>query len=504
MSHAPNPFDFVPFASTPPVLKKAEDWLKTGTCLTGYLEVQLQALTPLHIVGKQDAIATVPANSREKKQNFKIQYSHFNRRHGQAIIPAASIRGLLRAFIETACNGWASQMTPFYAAEGGKRKVGFRAVDDPEALKKEKAEKNVDMALSPSLPGRFAVPPKAEQGVDLASFLFGYIPAEGEGWQGRIKIEDVRIASKNLSDNNQRYRMPDVEDSAFMGGPNPSASSWWYQYPHQIRLRDAYIKDKDGNRQKREVADFIGSGFRGRKFYYHQMPEACVNWYIQSGEWHGRRYHPSYTFPVECLKAGSASEHFRIDFAEIPEAMLKLLLLVLAPGPRLRHKLGYGKPYGFGSIEFKLTGGSLRGKGFAPSTPLPLDAWRQEIQQALWDPSRLNQIGIGEYLHWDSLASLAPILWYDPQAAQQFHYPPFGPGGFQPIIRTSDLWTALPQHQANQLRQKKSVRIQAAEARQIAQKLAQMGRRPALHFEVYQENAAGYQDIRKRTLEKAI
>lgn len=494
MSHFPNPFDFVPFAAAPPELKLPREWLKTGALKTGYLEVQIKALTPLHSVGNQDAVATEPASFKERKdgkKNFKIKYSHFTRRHGQALIHSSSIRGLLRSFVEAACNGWASQITPFYVSESGKRKIGFRVVDDPDELKKEKAEHGVDITIPPSLEKYFVVPKKAEKGIDLASFLFGYIPAEGEGWHGRIKIEDAHIAAGNLSDENKTYRMPDVEDSAFMGGPNPSASSWWYQYPHHIRLRHT---------QKFDVCDFVGSGYRGRKFYYHQNPAACVNWYLNKNNWEPRKGHPIYYFPVECLVAGRTSEVFRIDFEEIPEETLKLLLLILSPGNRLRHKLGYGKAYGFGSIEFIITGGTLHGKGFEPSTRLNVAELQKELQDAFWDQKKLDAIGVGKFLNRESLEKLARILWYEEPLSQLFHYPPFGLGGFQPIVRSSDLWTVLKSPQADQLRRTKLLKVDAVDAQNIASKLAEKGRRPALHFEAYQSAAQGYDAIQKRNL----
>lgn len=488
MSHFPNPFDFVPFAAKPPELKLPGEWLKTGALKTGYLEVQIKALTPLHSVGKQDA-ALVGQN------NFRIKYSHFNRRHGQALIPSSSIRGLLRSFVEAACNGWASQITPFYVKEGGKRQIGFQVVDDPDELKKEKKEHAVDISIPSSLKNHFVVPKKAEKGIDLASFLFGYIPAEGEGWHGRVKIEDVNIAAGNLSDENKTYRMPDVEDSAFMGGPNPSASSWWYQYPHHIRLRHT---------QKFDVCDFVGSGYRGRKFYYHQNPAACVNWYLNRNNWEPRKGHPIYYFPVECLVAGKTSEVFRIDFEEIPEEMLKLLLLVLSPGNRMRHKLGYGKAYGFGSIEFIITGGTLHGKGFEPSTRLDVAELQKELQDALWDQDKLDAFGVGKFLHREGLEKLARILWYEEPLTQLFHYPPFGNGGFLPIIQPKHLREVLDQTQSSKLFRERKMKVSEPEAFNIAKKLAQKGRRPALHFEVYQSAAQGYQTLQERNLNRAI
>ncbi len=502
MSHHPNPFDFVPFASTGPKIKSPQDWLRFDNLQTGYLELQIQALTPVHIVGAQEAKNTGQAQrqSREnEKPNFKILNSQFYRRHGQAFIPAASIRGLLRAFVEAACNGWASQMTPFYLKERNKHTIGFGATaappgDDSSPLKK-------DML---SLPVAFN-PESAKNGeIDLASFLFGCVSPEREedeekqpgsqGWRGRIIIEDARVPPENLSDEKSPHHMPDVEDSAFMGGPHPSASSWWYQKPYGIRLRPV---------QHFKVCDFIGAGFRGRKFYYHQSPQQCIAWYLDARNWKGRRDHPVYTFPVECLEVGKTTASFRLYFENIPEVMLKLLLLVLQPGNHLRHKLGYGKAYGYGSINFIVKGGVIRSQETGSTSAFAAEETLKQIHNTLWDGGKLQQIGLGQFLDRKSLEKLAQILWYDEPLNQLFTYPPFDAGGFLPIAREPDLKAALPSTLVGKLSTAVH-KVTEVEARTIAQNLAKQGRRAALHFEVYQESAEGYDQVQARTLDQAL
>ena len=340
--------------------------------------------------------------------------------------------------------------------------------------------------------------------IDLASFLFGCVSPEREeveekqrgsqGWRGRLIIEDARVPPENLNGEKSPHRMPDVDDSAFMGGPHPSASSWWYQKPYGIRLRPV---------RNFNVCDFIGAGFRGRKFYYHQDPNRCVDWYVNSGEWKGRRDHPVYTFPVECLEVGTTTESFRLYFENVPEVMLKLLLLVLQPGNRLRHKLGYGKAYGYGSINFIVKGGVIRSQETRSTATFAAEEILQQIHSVLWDDGKLEQIGLNQFLDRKSLEKLAQILRYDEPLNQLFTYPPFDAGGFLPIAREPDLKAALP----STLKGKLSTavhKVTEAEARTIALNLAKQGRRAALHFEVYQESADGYKQIQARTLDQAI
>ena len=512
MSHNPNPFDFVTFASASPNLKSTKEWLSLDSLKTGYLELQVQALTPVHIVGTQEAKNTGHGQrqSREEgKPNFKILNSHFYRRHDQAFIPASSLRGLLRAFIETACNGWASQMTPFYLTEKSRHQIGFREISAPKDQFIDEQREKIDFNLDASLPKEHeprVVKDVTTEKIDLASFLFGYVSPEkkekseeaqeasNSSWRGRIIIEDARIPADHLSGKTGPYRMPDVEDSAFMGGPHPSASSWWYQKPYGIQLRPV---------KHFKVCDFIGAGFRGRKFYYHQDPQSCVAWYLNDQNWKSRPDHRVYNFPIECLEVGKTTESFRLYFENVPAVLLKLLLLALQPGNRLRHKLGYGKAYGYGSINFIVKSGVVRNEQTAGATVSPVQETLNEIHNALWDEGKLNKIGIGQFLERESLKKLAPILWYQEPLSQMFTYPPFDAGGFLPIAREADLKAALPPTLAGKL--SSTVRkVIDAEARAVAQNLAKQGRRAALHFEVYQESAEGYSQIQARKLEQAV
>ncbi|NTW63341.1 MAG: hypothetical protein HGA46_04470, partial [Chlorobiaceae bacterium] len=186
MNHNPNPFDFVPFDENGPQLKTLEEWLKPGNLRTGRISVEMKALTPVHIVGEQ------PMDGKN------IEESRFYKRGDKYFIPGSSIRGVLRAFIEAACNGRASQLTPFYQEEKKKHTYGFKVVnsDTPD-----------DAKISPflsdicSIDQKFTVPASAEKGIDLASFLFGYILGKSDdkdqfnpAWKGRLMIDDAEVA----------------------------------------------------------------------------------------------------------------------------------------------------------------------------------------------------------------------------------------------------------------------------------------------------------------------
>ena len=502
MSHNPNPFDFVPFVESGPNLYPLKEFVASDKLLTGYLTVRIKALTPVHIVGDQNAdgkLSTVPHERDKKKKNYKINNSSFFRRGSNAIIPSSTIRGCLRSFIEAATNGWVSQFTPYYEQKNWTRKYGFKV----DGNVKVQNQKLFDQSIPAALNVKYILPPDGSDIIDIPSFLFGYTSEEGNARKGCVVIEDAMIAKDSLG-NDGRYRIPDINDSAFMGGPKPSASSWWYQYPHQIRLRK--FKDRDGS--LKVGADFIGSGYRGRKFYFHQDSAECYDWYSNSKKWPQRSGHEVYPIPVECLKPGSETDEFRIYFDEIHEQLLKLLILALMPGssgtekgkPTLRHKLGYGKAYGYGSIEYMITGGKIREEKEGSTGGEYIQRLQKEVVSSIWDFDKLNKIGIGKYLHKKNLEMLAKILWFDSSEKLLFQYPPFGNGGFLPVITEDELLSVLDDISKQRLLQVKSIAVNRVIGKNLARQIYHNGYRKALHFKVYQENSDNYQKIQQRNL----
>lgn len=503
MSHKPNPFDFVPFVESGPNLYPLQEFDGPDNLLTGYLTVRIKALTPLHIVGDQDVeckLSTVPFEREKNKKNYKIIASSFYRREGIAIIPSSTIRGCLRAFVEAAANGCVSQFTPYYEQKKRNRTYGFK-VDKSVQVKNKKL---IDESISPSLNEKYIFHFQEPAFIDIASFLFGYVSDEGKARKGCVTIEDAVVQTDALDDTG-RYKVPDINDSAFMGGGKPSASSWWYQYPYQIRLRE--FKDKFG--RHKVAADFIGVGYRGRKFYFHQEPAAeCCDWYMDSKQWPQRAGHEVYLVPIECLKTGSDSDEFRIYFEEMPEQLLKFLILALMPGtpriksgsPTLRHKLGYGKAYGFGSVEFMITGGKIRATNQRPIETKYIEKLQKEVLSALWDFDKLKEIGVGKYLNKQNLELLAKILWFEPSEKLIFHYPPFGDGGFLPVITKEDLLSVLDYNSGQRLLGDKLLMIDRLIGKVLARKLYKKGLRKALHFKVYQENSDNYCRVRERSI----
>ena len=405
--HNPNPFDFVPFADGP-VLKTPEEFEALGNQWSGYLEVKLEALTPVHIVGYQQ---------RDENEGQSFIYTQ----NDQPCIPAASIRGCLRAFVEALTSGWVSQANLEYEKIPGSRHIGFRTFEtypnNGHTMKRKSP-----FAVNPDFR------PNVREGnkIDVATYLFGMVidPKKEEKEKpkplvrkSKVWIEDAFIDKADIED--KEYWVPDIAGTAFMGGAKPSASSWWYFQPGEVWER---------NVPGRPVAEFVGNKYWGRKFYYHQDPQKCVNFYHKSKKnWSYNRRNDFYQVWLQCLKPKTSTKTFRIYLDKVPEPLIILLTTILNPGNNIRHKLGYGKAYGYGSIEFAIQSAWLREEDGVSRIPQPLtnviskvEGWR--IRE--WDKDKLNN-NVSDLVDWKALPYLARILGWTDCEKLLFTYPPF-------------------------------------------------------------------------------
>lgn len=475
--HNPNPFDFVPFATNGPLLRTLDEYKALGPRLSGYLEVKIKALTPVHIVGYQQ---------RGEGEDRSFIYSQ----NDQPCIPAASIRGCLRAFIEALTSGWVSQANLEYPKEYQKRHVGFSAFETYTNKGRTKTRTS-----PPAINPEFGPQIRQDGKIDIASYLFGLVIEPDNKSQkkhqdlarkSKIWIEDAFIDQSHVIDN--KYWIPDVTGSAFMGGAKPSASNWWYLQPDEVWLR---------NIRGREVAEFIGSRFWGRKFYFHQDPSACVKYYNKSeGNWD---YSPQRDFCrvwLECVEQNVTTDSFRIYFDKVPDRLVMLFVLCLLPGKNIRHKLGYGKAYGYGSVEFSLEAARLRNDDAGSRIPASLkdltDVMRGLGEHA-WDKVKLKALNLDEtFIDWKALEHLARVLGWQEYDKLLFTYPPFKRGDFATPVTFQQFVDNAPAGVATT----PPVNVTPNEARQVAEGLFDI--KKSLHFRHYQRNARGWAIISNR------
>lgn len=482
MPHYPNPFDFVPFPSMP-ILHTEKQFDALGKKLSGYLELEIKALTPVHVVGR------VEGGSAEN-------HSLFFRQNDKPCIPASSIRGCLRAFIEALTAGWVSQWTQEYQKVYGRapgmrnkgRHIGFCTFEDDK-------KDHPSMHNSISRPAVIAAfkPDLSEGKLDVASYLFGTVTDGRQADQGeqarksKLWVEDAYLDPTSITRNG--YWMPDIAmGNAFMGGAKPSASNWWYFRPAEVWKRNLP--------GAAPVAEFVGEYFRGRKFYYHQDPVACIQKYHPDSQiWD---YPPDafHTVQLECMCQDVVTQPFRIYLDGVPHPLFQLLLRVLLlPGGHIRHKLGYAKAYGYGSIEFVLRSARLRKdwlgipmelKTLTPQGVIPVKNWN-------WSGEALKNDGLTSFVDRNALLWLTQILGW-PHQGLLFMYPQYRAHEFKQPIQYSQFEQKMD---AIKISTDAPVMIKSPQdARTIADALWSL-KRP-IDFRLYQERAAGWDIIKQR------
>jgi len=158
--------------------------------------------------------------------------------------------------------------------------------------------------------------------------------------------------------------------------------------------------------------DPIQRGYlRGRKFYYHR-PAGPRRTTVRT----------EYNKTIEAVKPGAVFE-FEVDYINLTEAELALLIFALALEPGMAHKVGMGKPVGLGSAQVEIIGWEridrqARYRQFG-SGITTLEGETLSAESARWQ-TRYHQ----EYALWkDSLADLRRIWAWDPSVQTEVRYP---------------------------------------------------------------------------------
>ena len=200
--------------------------------------------------------------------------------------------------------------------------------------------------------------------------LFGTV--KGKGTSGRVRFTDAEAA---------QYESLGNKTLPILSGPKPSAYEFYLEKPKSTYETSIGFWNYDfcsleetkyfPDGTKRTIQKFrvYTPQPRGRKFYWHSAPRT-----------ENERSNQNAT-----LEAMKGTFKGSVYFDRITRAQLEELAFVLTLGentpasPRL-HKIGHGKPVGYGSCKITLTGGELRTLAQQDGTlcyttePLPLDS----------------------------------------------------------------------------------------------------------------------------------
>lgn len=311
-----NPYDFVPLDIDNPPERKLPIWHHVLAQLTsrptklysGTLLVDIRAETPIFI-GSSGPLVEDPDHPGkyiryQVGQDPDNPGENIRDKAENYIIPGTALKGLLRSVVETLCRGCLT---------------GSKQYWDNRARK---------MIRTHEMPDDFFACDNNES-LCVACRLFGMMQtgqSRAKIFLGKVNIGNAQIKKHTLAFHNPIH-------TAVLATPHPDHWAFYYD----------------------------GDTIAGRKFYFHhhgelQTEKALIP--IPSSQRKGsdkRKYRNLYIKP---LNKGTEFEAW-IDFTNLEADEFAALLFAIMLPQDMRHKIGYGKPIGLGSIKMSATKLSL-------------------------------------------------------------------------------------------------------------------------------------------------
>lgn len=391
-----NPYNFVPLPAATVARSNAIPTHEKFHGYSGRLTVKLETLTRLFIPDRRrdkpytwQEKVKVKKFDKIKKQHYEVEVDHphygkfIENQRDEKIIPAASLKGLLRSVAETLSNSC-------FALNTGKYKSDLD-------LTKELGQHHHSRCQRSQAVGDGAPP-----GLCICCRLFGHVPAE------------EKSTSQDLSKADQPYKGRVTFYDAVL------------QNPELVKSEAYALKELSSPKVKRGRFYLDAHGeIRGRKFYYHFLS--------QSQQFNAAEKNDRNCTIHECV-APQAAFKFQIHFENLTGDELGLLLrAILLNGKQqgeadfMAHKIGMAKPLGFGSAHLSVEDFSIFENDAAYLDFAPVEKTNKTLQELLdgYQPDPFPNSG-------DTYA-----VWKFPRTpnASEVHYPKL------------DWFKAYPDHQ---------------------------------------------------------
>lgn len=228
-----------------------------------------------------------PSDPRKATQSIK-------NKPGQYIIPGSSLKGMVRTVVETLGNGCLTLFDGRYDGKYRNDKVNYyHAV--PLTFQKCKDSTNLCIACR----------------------IFGMLRVDKEREGSNGEKEDAKAVFLGKVN---------IGDAVVVGESKVHAPIYTFALMNPKPYHDVFYLDET----RKHIA--------GRKFYFHHEK-------LLQSETLGK--YNRYIQPLD----SDTKFHTRIDFTNLEEDEFGALLLALTLEENMRHKIGYGKPLGLGSIN---------------------------------------------------------------------------------------------------------------------------------------------------------
>jgi CRISPR/Cas system CSM-associated protein Csm3 (group 7 of RAMP superfamily) len=372
-----NPYDFVPIDwKRAPELRKPI-WHHRLTdedeqaLFSGHIEVDLKTETPIFILqpGSNQHDDKHPATSIRNAQ-------------GDYIIPGTSLKGMLRCLVETIANGCLILFDETYEPEH------VRGSSQPQY--RVHYEKMVLDAFHRC---------NSHTKLCIACRTFGMLSQEKGGgvFLGKVNIGDAVAYPDAIYE----YELGSIY-TPILAEPKP-------------RHRAFYL-------EKIEDQEYIA----GRKYHFHHENRELLR------EDELRQSRSGVYMNQHILPLDYGSEfHFRIDFTSLEADEFAALLLAIALQSGMRHKIGYGKPIGLGSVQLsptRLTIVNYARRYAQRDSARGISVWEGNDLQNLLD-TNMAVLGseikpfIDSYLSQNAMKALQRIWHWPPEKGIEYFYP---------------------------------------------------------------------------------
>ena len=178
--------------------------------------------------------------------------------------------------------------------------------------------------------------------------LFG--TTEAGGFKGRISCGDA-VPVYGIRQESLQFR-----ELPILAGPRPSAFEFYLKRPVPNATYWNFDYHVVGLQDSAEYRSVPNTGIRGRKFYWHSIPDKTD----------ARPQNDKMNTTMEILSPGEKNSfRFRLFFDRITEEQLSQLIWVVTLGEnkadgRQMHKIGHGRPLGYGSVRLTVEKKTIR------------------------------------------------------------------------------------------------------------------------------------------------
>src|SRR6266487_1281859 len=373
-----NPYDFVPInwqqvepeRHTPIWHHHLASQSNEQKLYSGFIEIELEAETPIFIPQPRER-----SNKRDNKQDHDEPITFIRNGKGDYIIPAISLKGMLRCVVETLGNGCLTIFDGDY---------------EPDKSKKGGWEERCTVHYKEMILPNFRHCDDPTQ-LCIACRMFGMLHQD-KVFLGKVNISDAYAPPKYI----HLYEWGSIY-TPILQSPKPR--------------HKAFYLIKEGSQE------YIA----GRKYYFHHKNQGLET----REELDNLNQH--------ILPLDYGSRFFcRIDFTNLEANEFALLLLAIRLQSDMRHKIGGGKPFGLGTVHhltpYRLKLVDYTKRYTLQSTDHGFTTWDEEtLKQALAEKMQSLDHKIASsidyYLAQKAMQELHRIWLWKPEKGIEYFYP---------------------------------------------------------------------------------